>query len=380
MTPRLTEHSLGVFLLQLAILIGGGVLPGGHASGQALAEPSLSGLVLLGQEPLAGAQVVLHRVSPESAGELDSIPSGPDGTFRFDLPHVPDPEDRSEVFFASVRHLGILYFGSPVTDPVQLDSTYLIQAYDTLTAPAEGADLTVRVRNLFIELDEGGLRATDLFQISNEGDRTLVPGSEGLTWSYPLPRTAQDFELGQGDLSADQVTFESGQVRVTAPLPPGDRLLVLRYRLAELATTIPMPGATGRAELLIREPAPPLRVTVLEPLAPVELEPGTSYRRFLAEDLSSVTATIVPEDPPAGFPIEWLTVVLTLVLVLVAIVALKRPSAASLQPAAVVGERQQVLLQIAQLDERYDPRGPHEDSYRRERASLLRRLDELDPE
>lgn len=356
-------------------------------TGQEPAEAILEGRALLADRPLADVQVVLHRVAPDDAGELDSISSGPDGTFRFLLPHVPDPEARSEVYFASVRHLGILYFGPPVTDPVQLDTVYVIQAYDTVSAPGGGAELPVLVRNVFLEQDGDGWSATDLFQISNEGDRTLVAGTGDVTWAYPLPLGASDFQVGQGDLSADQIAFDGDRVRVSSPLPPGERLIVLRYRLDELSTTIPLPGRTDRAELLIREPAPPLRVTQLSPLATVELEPGSSYRRYLAEGLSGVTVTVALQDPSTGYPVEWLAVVLALVLVAVAIAALKRPSASDGVPGEVPGpspppgstdERRLVLLEIARLDEAHARDGDLED-YRERRRALLARLSGLDP-
>jgi hypothetical protein len=331
-------------------------------------------------------------VSPSESGELDSIPSGSDGTFLLSLPHVPDSEDRSEVFFASVRHQGILYFGPPVTDPIQLDSAYVIEAYDTVSAPVEGAELTVLVRNLFIERDEEGLRATDLFQIGNAGNRTFVPRADGVTWAYPLPSGSSGFLQGQGDLPPEQITFENGQVLVTAPLPPGERLLVLRYRLEELTTTIPMPGETQRAELLIREPAAPLNVTVLEASAPVELEPGSSYRRFLGEDLSSVTAAVMLVEPPGGLPVEWMAVLMAFVLAGVAVWAVKRAPSVPVTAGVATGEpsdvapsadaaeeKRRLLLEIARLDEEQTRNaGDGGERYQAERASLLSRLAEFE--
>ena len=73
------------------------------AAGQVLADPVLRGRTLLGDSVLTAATVVLHRVSTESQGEVDSVTVGRDGAFTFRLPSVPDP-GRSEVYFASVRH------------------------------------------------------------------------------------------------------------------------------------------------------------------------------------------------------------------------------------------------------------------------------------
>lgn len=357
-------------------------LPSAPVSGQESVEAVLHGRVLLGEEPLPGVTVVVHRVSPESAGELDSLPSGPDGEFRYRLPHMPDPGDRSEVFLASVRHLGILYFGPPITAPVQLDSLYTIQAFDTASAPVGGATLPVRVRNLFFEPDGDEWQVTDLFQVGNDGDRTLVARPDDATWMYPLPEGARNFELGQGDLSSEQVSFEDGAVRVRSPLTPGDRLLVFRYRLESLTAAVPMPGVTERAELLVREPAPPLEVSGLAAQDAVELERGTSYRRYLGDGLRDVVTRVTPVDPPSRFPVEWLAVLMGLFLAAVAIIALKRP-----RPAVAVSdpvleradERRRLLLEIARLDEAHARSDPGSEGYQARRDALLARLSEIGP-
>jgi len=166
--------------------------------------------------------VTLHRVSPIRAGEIDSVRVGPDGLFRFALPTVPSASVRNEVYFASVRHDGVLYFGELVGEAAQLDSLYLITVHDTATVPEGGQDFLLGVRNLILEVDEEGRWvATDLIQLVNEGDRTWVPNEGRPIWRYPLPDGASDLQLGQGDLDEETVSFVDGEVRVSAPIPPG---------------------------------------------------------------------------------------------------------------------------------------------------------------
>ena len=103
--------------------------------GQEEAIPFLTGQVTLADEPLSQGIVVLHQVSEQASGEIDSVRINSDGTFQFRLPHMPDHATRPEIFFASVEYGGLLYFGPAVTEAVQLDSVYRIQAFDTLSVP-----------------------------------------------------------------------------------------------------------------------------------------------------------------------------------------------------------------------------------------------------
>lgn len=354
---------------------------------QELAEAVLSGQTLLSGEPLVGVTVTLHQVAPDSSGELLTTESGPDGSFELRLPHVPDPENRAEIFFASVRYHGILYFGAPLSEAAQLDSPYLIEAYDTVSAPVGGADLAVGVRNLFIEPFESVWRATDLFQLVNESDRTLVAREGDVTWSHALPAGARDLELGQGDLAPEQIVLGNEAVQVTAPIPPGERLVVIRYTLDVLETTVPMQGRTERAEILIREPAPPLDVIGLTALPTVELEEGSSYRRFAGDSLRGITARLVQVDPPSTIPMGWFAVIMALVLAGVGIVAFKRPgpparetadgAATEASPSPGIRDaRRKLVLEIAQLDEAHsDETDPtRRDAYLRSRGELLARL------
>jgi len=130
------RHS-GVGVIALAMLLGSA----GPARAQVEATPVLSGLVQRAGEPLGGSQVVLHRVDAVDAGALDTLVAEADGSFRFGLPTVPDPGGRGEIYFASVNHQGVLYFGPPVATAAELDSLYRIEVFDTLTAPPGGAEI-----------------------------------------------------------------------------------------------------------------------------------------------------------------------------------------------------------------------------------------------
>ena len=100
--------------------------------------------------------MVLHQVSPDFTGEIDSVAVGPGGSFRLTLPHVPDHEARSEVFFASLRYREILYFGPAITDPIHLDSLYLIQVYDQVAVMTGGGPGSTNVPYFVFQRSIGG--------------------------------------------------------------------------------------------------------------------------------------------------------------------------------------------------------------------------------
>ncbi|HEX9885692.1 MAG TPA: hypothetical protein VGA70_04350, partial [Longimicrobiales bacterium] len=285
-----------------------------RAAVQQEARARMEGQVVRSGEGFPGAMVTLHRVGQGDSGEVDSVSAGGEGRFAFDLPTVPDPGGRGEIYFASVRYRDILYFGAAIHQAVQLDTLYAIHVYDTVSAPPGGAPLQVVIRYLVAEAVADGWQVTDLWRVRNEDDRTLVPRGEGAVWQYPLPVDARSFELGTGDLPPEQARLVDGAFRVTAPIPPGDRQFMVRYVLDDLHFTLPLPGLTGQMELLIREPAPDLEVAGLAAVGSVEIDPGTPYRRYTGSGLRDATLVLAAgagyTPPPTGV----LAVVMALVL------------------------------------------------------------------
>ena len=347
-------------------------------------RPVLAGTVLVGDTAMTDGTVVLHHLSDAGQGQLDSLPVGGDGSFEFVLPNVPDPT-RSDVFFASVRHAGVLYFGPAVTTAVQLDSLYEVRAWDTLMAPAEGASVAIQSRSVFLEPDTAGAwRATDLFQIRNDRDRTVVAREGGRTWSYPLPEAATDVAAGEGDLSFEAASYEDGELVVRAALPPGERYFVVRYRLPTPFISFPTPGVTETLDVLVREPAPALEIEGVTPTESIELEPGSTYRRFTGTSFERPFVSVVQGDEPSPPPVQWIAVILALVLAAGGLVALRAgrgPSAAAegatdatVDPRA----REALLMRVARLDEEFHavavPSEAERRRYERRRAELMQRL------
>jgi hypothetical protein len=377
-SPRLPGLALrGALTL---ILISMGFLFPAPVSAQEEVIPLLEGQVLAGTEPLGGAMVVLHQVSMAMSGEIDSIQAGPDGAFTLRLPRVPDHGAESEVYFASVRYRGLLYLGPAVTGPMQLDSLYLIQAYDTVSVPAEGAELALVQRSIFLDKVEAGWEATDFFQVIQEGDRTVFSPEDGVVWSYPLPEGATDFQLGQSDLSPDAFQFNGGRFEVYSPLPPGDRFFLVRYSLPDDDLVIPTPGLVQRMEVLVREPGPQAEFTHLAAGMPVELEPGNVFRSY--EGLNLQVPEIEGRIVGGGLeiPAQWLGLFLAALLGGIGVWGYRRGTGPTPEPESVsqTRTRGQLLVTIAELDEGFegqrDTSPKDRERYQSRRAALVEQL------
>jgi len=349
--------------------------------------PVLRGEAFVGEAAMRSGTVVLHEVSSIAQGEVDSVTVAPDGTFTLRLPRMPD-RAQERFYFASIRHDGILYFGSAIADAAQLDAVYRIQAYDTAVVAAGSNPIPLQARNIFFEPNGEEWRVTDIFQLRNDSDRTLVALDQGRVWSYPLPPGARDFTTGQGELSLDGTTFEDGRIQVRAAIAPGDRVLVFRYTVDSPFGLIPTPGVTETFDLLVREPSPRVGVDGLELVGRVELEAGSTYRRYSAVDVTDGQVRLVQTQLEGDLPVEWITVLVGLALAAAAVFIMKgRAGRAATAAAAVVtpagveqgraaaaARRQALILEVARLDEEFEAKASPNN---RERSAYQKKRDEL---
>jgi len=371
------------FLSVAVATVGSLLLSASGAQAQALAKPVLRGRVLVGDSTLREGRVVVHHVSAESQGQVDSTRIGPDGTFSVGLPSMPD-STHHEIYFASVRHDGILYFGPALTVPIQLDSTYEIHTWDTTVVAKGGTPLTIEVRNIFLEQDSAGTwQITDLFQLRNDGKRTLVAAPGGIVWRYPLAVGATDAVVAPtGDVAADAMAFEDGDLVIRAPLSPGKRLFAVRYDVPDPYLDLRLPGITEHLDLLVREPAPPLNAPGFTAMDRIQLEAGTTYRRYAATQVRDGTVKLTRGTAPRPPPVRWYAVVLSMILAGVGLWAFRKGTVPALpRPTRATDTRHALLVEIAQLDDaflgRHGPSVEERKAYEARRKELLRHLRQL---
>ena len=372
-----TNRLRAAFVASLVALSASAVPAG--ISAQVEAKPVLNGRALLGDTALTRGTVVLHHFTDTTQGEVDSAQVAADGSFSLRLPNVPDP-DRGDVFFASIRHEGVSYFGNIVTAARQLDSVYAIQTYDTLLAPERGVDLQIEIRTLFFEAVENRWRVTDVFQLANSRARTVVTRETGAVWRYPLAAGAAEFAVVEGDVAPDVIELADGDVVLRAPMAPGSRMFVVEYMLDDMFTAIPTPGVIDQFEVLIREPAPLMEVEGLRFLTRVELEVGSTYRRYSGQSVDLASIHLVALEAPTQPPVKSVAVVLAILLAGMGLFALRGTglSLAAGTPVSPAVNRHGLLVQVARLDDDFeaqtDPSAAARTLYERRRAELLRRI------
>ncbi|HEU4698008.1 MAG TPA: carboxypeptidase-like regulatory domain-containing protein [Gemmatimonadales bacterium] len=235
--------------------------------------------------PVPGVRVTLHRVGRVRQGPVDSMVT--DARGRFDFRFVPDT---TAVYLLSAHYAGIEYFSEPVhTNPEKPDTGLSLEVSDTSARQR----LEVEARHLVVDkpASDGTRRVVDLVVLRNPGPDTRVASdSTQPTWSMPLPPGAIGFEVGQSDVGPAALVREGDVAQLLAPLPPGERQLVMFYALpSDAATvTVPMPGPVDMLNLLLEEPAATAEAPGLARADTAVIE-GRTFRRWTGKLAAGAT-------------------------------------------------------------------------------------------
>lgn len=267
--------------------------------GQASAQ-RLLGTVRLGERGVDSVPVSLHRVTSDSAGVVSTDSTRDSGRFSFRLPAVAQDAGFT-VFFVTAEYRGIRYFGRAL-HPGEAQDGYTVSVYDTASAPAAGQGIRVSRRDVvLVPREAGGWEVNEILRLHNPGERTLVASRPGDVWRARIPSNATEFEVGGGEIDADDVTRMGDLLLLSAPLVPGTQELFFRYRVPPTDTLrLPLDQPTGEMNLLVREPAPPLRVEGLAATDTLQAE-GERFLRYTGSDLTAAaTVTVATASAPLG--------------------------------------------------------------------------------
>lgn len=210
-------------------------------------------VLLAGSDTVGAARVpvVLHRVGAAGQGPLDTVLTDAQGRFGFRF-----APDTASVFLLSARYAGIEYFSRPVSgEPGRPDTSVTLIVADT----SSGQPVGVRQRTLLVSrTDESGTRLViDWLVLSNPGPRTRVaPDSVRPAWGGPLPEAAQNVEMADSRLSqfaAEAVSFRGDSALIFAPLSPGEKELMLQYRIPGPLQTFVVPASVSESVFVLLE-------------------------------------------------------------------------------------------------------------------------------
>lgn len=307
-------------LLLVVLALGGGA----RAPDQAPPD-TLRGVVVSRPDsvPVAGARVVLHRVTPDTGLAVDSVRSGTDGRFAFVL------RRRSEdVFLASVRHQGVLYFGPAVHGP-ELPDDYRVAVSPSREARAEERPAVAR-RTLVVSAEGDRLRMLDAVDVTGTGDTTLVGrGGEGAAWWWRivLPRGVQDVRVLPGGVAPEEVELSAGEARVSAAVPAGGQRLLLGYEAGSgEAVTLAPDQSVERFDLVVRGDDPAVTVEGLGEGRSSRIAEGT-VGRYSARGLGAgdtIRVTLARSGGGEGTIAAWIAAGVGSLLAIGAVLAWRR--------------------------------------------------------
>ena len=244
------------------------------------APVSVSGRALRGGRDtvaLANTWVVLHRLSRESSGPLDSVRSDGRGRYRLML---RNPDSTSQ-YAVSVWYDSIAYFSLPLNvtgRPVHVED--LVAFPTTSMGPPIG--LARRLATVARAAAEGTREVLEILELENTGAATRVT-TDTLrpTWAGRVPAGVGQFRGGQGDISSDAMQFRHDSVIVFAPIPPGGvKQISYAYSLpaGRRALVLPIDQPTTEVNLLVEDTAAVVTAPKIESFGIKEIE----QRRFAA--------------------------------------------------------------------------------------------------
>jgi len=246
---------------------------------------SVSGRVLLGGRdsvPLGGTWAVLHRVTHDAGGPIDSVRTDAAGRYRLRLSRARQAADSGAVYVVSTWYDSLAYFSLPLNvlgrPAVQVED---LVVYPT-TKRAPPIHLARRLVTIALPAADGTREVLEILELENTGlttritDDTLVP-----TWAGAIPSTALQFQGGQGDISPEAIKLVRDSVLVLGPIPPGHvKQLSYGYVLpaGEAGVALPIDQPTQDLNLLIEDTTARVEAPAVQSLGVQAVE----QRRFAA--------------------------------------------------------------------------------------------------
>ena len=333
-----------------------------------------------GMVAVPNSWVTLHRVASDSSGPVDSVRT--DAAGKYSIRYAPFGTDAA--YFASSMFGGVAYFTAPLPPSDAVGGAGEITVFDTTSSPIHlrtlGRHIVVSVSNV-----NGQRTIVEVYQLSNDSTLTAIAGKGGhATWSTPLPPNAENFEVGQSDISGPAVQVRDGRVLVFASISPGQRQLAFSYSLpaSGFPLSVPVRDSVDVFEVLVEDPGATVTGGGITERPSVPLE-GRTFRRFMGEPVAAgSTLTIDPGAPTGPTKNRWVfvpAVVIAAVMMVALLFALtRRKQVRVIARADAAPDAAHLARDIAELDDAFErvpsPSEEDRDAYRQRRDALKAQL------
>lgn len=186
--------------------------------------------------PVADARVVLHRVTVNQSGPVDSLTSDRAGRFAFEA-----KVDSGAIYLVSARWQGVEYFAAPLALGLGAPANGLVLVVaDTSSA----APITFASRHLIVSpLTPDGTRdVVDLVVLDNRGTATRVAADTLTpTWRMRLPHFAINIHGGNSTFSLESMRLLGDTVALYAAIPPGQHEIEIDYQIPPATRSFELP-------------------------------------------------------------------------------------------------------------------------------------------
>lgn len=282
--------------------------------------------------PLAGGWAVLHQVSMTAGGPVDSVRTDAAGRYRLRVPQL----DTAAMYVVSTLYHGVAYFSEPlrILGPGARTAAP-IAVYDTVSS-GSGPPIQLHRRLLTVARPkkDGTRDVLEIVELANPGFTTrIATDTVRPVWAGALPAGVLQFQVGEGDFSAEAVERRNDTVAVFGPVQPGNpRQLTFGYVIpADQRTfTVPIDQPTEEVDLLLEDTTARVVALGLEPLGVQAIE-QRRFARYRTGTLARGTSVTV-EFPRGTVQLQqqwWIIVVIAAAaLGWALVVALKRQPAA----------------------------------------------------
>jgi molybdopterin converting factor small subunit len=295
----------------------------------------LTGRILVGgrrPRPLAGAWAVVHRVTREGGGPVDSTRTDAAGRYALRLATV----DSLAIYVVSGWYAGLAYFSEPLQLAGRTSAEVSsLTVYDTTS---HGPAIAVRQRVLTIARPraDGSRDVLEIVRLHNPGQATLVTADTAHpVWTGALPHEAIQWRVGESDVSAETVLRRGDSVAVFAPLSPGEpgKQLSYGYVLPSDVRTLRLPvdQETGEIGFLLEDTAAVVTAPALQKLTVDSIE-NRWFARYRTGPLAAGSVVLIALPRGRFHPqraVPYLVGVIALVLAAGLIVALRRKAGAA---------------------------------------------------